>query len=256
MDEGKRTKIEPMGLSEEWAELSAVLCSPEFINSLANFLRKEKVKTILECACGDGHVLSGLAGNIESGIGIDQDDYLIGCAIKNNKNKNIKYRKADLLNLDKDPILASQTFDAVICRGNSIPNIGAWGTNPITFNPGVCQRSIEQALKQMWARVKDGGILYVDITRQEDIDKGNYRPTIKLGDVDLKGVVTLDIENKRRDVYGEGIVKDRPFKGGSSTYLITPNELQTIIYKLINPKEIWVPTEVQDTLYQVICVRK
>ena len=57
-----------MSLSEEWALLSREMYGQKFIDELAEFLQKQKVRTILECGCGDGYVLNGLAQKGFSGI--------------------------------------------------------------------------------------------------------------------------------------------------------------------------------------------
>ena len=251
-------KPEPftISLSEEWAELSAELCGPEFLKSLATFFENNGAHHVLECACGDGHVLNGLAGQGISGIGIDMDDYLIDRAAQIHNDPRIKFKKLNILDLDKDEELRNQKFDAVILRGNSITALGAWGTDKATFNPDRCQKAIEQALTTMWGKVKEGGILYLDVTRQEDIDKGGHEMKIDLGNVHLTGVITIDQAKKRRDAYGHGTVNGKPFDGGSSSYLISPDELRELVQKLLQPQKIWTPAEVKDNTYEIICVSK
>lgn len=245
-----------MSLSEEWAELSAALYGPEFIKSLANFLTAQNVKTILECACGDGHVLNGLADKIESGVGIDTDEYLIGCAKRGKHPVNITYKKVDVTDMDNDPDLRGEMFDAVMMRGNSTTSLGAWGTDKNSFSPERCDNLLREALIKMWRKVKRGGILYLDVTKQEDIDRGDHTLNLEVGSVRIVGEIIIDRKHKRRDALGHGMVRGRLFNGGTSTYLIGPGELKEIIKELLNPREIWTPTEVKDAMYEIICARK
>lgn len=251
-----KKNLHKISLSEEWAELSKSFCDPEFIHYLAKFLKNQKVSNILECACGDGHVLFGLAKEGISGVGIDTDKLLIRRAKKINSSKHIKYKNTSILSLSDDSATSTKYFDAVMCRGNSITALNSWGSTPKTFSPKKCQQAIKIGLKQMWDRVKLGGILYLDTTKQKDIDRGNYEILIKNDNLKIKGFIKIDKKYKRRDVFGYGIVNGKQFDGGSSSYLISPEELRRLIIKLLKPKKIWTPKEIQDKNYEIICVKK
>ncbi|MFA6099835.1 MAG: class I SAM-dependent methyltransferase [Patescibacteria group bacterium] len=254
--EGINIEKPSIPLSEEWAELSAAFCGPELIKSLGDFFEKNNVRTILEAACGDGHVLHGLSQTGIDCVGIDSDDYLLNRAKQINGDPKISYKKLDVTDLDKDEELRDKQFDAVMMRGNSITALGAWGTDKTTFNPEKCYQMIQATLIKMWSKVKDGGILFLDVTRQADIDQGDHEQKINLGDIHLTGVITIDQAQKRRDVFGYGTVNGEYFNGGSSSYLITPDELKTLLVELLKPQKVWQPTDVQEPLYEVICAKK
>lgn len=242
-------------LSEEWAELSAELCGPEFVKSLGGFFKSNHIRTLLECACGDGHVLRGIARDIERGVGIDTDDYLIQRARGRNQEANLIFKKMDILEMGKNDQLNNK-FDAVMLRGNSITAIGAWGTNKETFNAKRCEEMIPVVLMAMWDKLEKGGLLYLDVTKQKDIDNGNETLHLDLGNVHLVGEVAIDVERKRRDAFGYGTVNGKPFRGGSSSYLLGPHELKEILMELLHPEEIWIPGDIHDAVYEVICARK
>lgn len=246
----------PVTLSEEWATLSEALCSPEFIQSLSYFFVAQKVRSLLECACGDGFVLASIAKNIHAGIGIDSDTYLIQRAKRKHHCSNIEFKELDILRIDTEESTKRKQFDAVMLRGNSITAIGAWGSNKETFDAKKCERYIREALLKMWGKVRHNGFLYLDVNRQQDIDKGNYSLEINTDNVHLSGEISIDREYKRRDVFGHGTVNGKSFTGGSSSYLISPDELQSLINELLHPKDIWTPLEVKETTYQVLCIRK
>jgi len=247
---------EKVTLSEEWAELSTFLCKSEFINSLVNFFKAQNIKNILECACGDGYVLSGVVGDGITGVGIDNDDYLIKRAERKNSSSDIEYKKMSVLDLDANPTMSRKNFDAVMCRGNSITAFGCWGSTPETFNVEESWEAMIEGLQQMWRRIKDGGLLYLDVTKQEDIDAGNQTLAVNSGAINLKGTIVIDKDHKRRDVFGNGTINGKLFNGGSSSYLISPNELRELVIKFLKPKEIWTPKEIKDDIYEVICARK
>ena len=250
------SKKSSISLDEEWAELSAELCGPRFIKSLGDFIKSNRVQTLLECACGDGHVLNGISKIIRSGVGIDSSDYFIRRAQDQNSQPNLIFKKLDVLRIDRDDDLKNHFFDAVIMRGNSISSLGAWGTNIETFNSKRCEQAVREALIKMWGKIRDGGLLYLDVARQEDIDKGSHDFKIDIGEIHLVAQINLDIEKKRRDVFGDGMVNGKAFSGGSSSYLINPKELKDVLVELLHPMEIWSPNEVKDSMYKIICARK
>lgn len=249
-------EFETISLSEEWAELSAALCTPEYIRSLGTYFKTYGVKNILECACGDGHVLRGLGQEGLVGIGVDPDPYLFQRAQAMNKNPEISFYNLSVAELETDSALGQQQFDAVMCRGNSVTAFGAWGTTAETFDAAKSELMLRQALKIMWGRLRKNGVMYLDVTRQEDIDRGNHALRLDLGDIHIQGEITIDDQFRRRDAFGQGTVKGRSFRGGSSSLLIGPTELKQMLIGVIKPKDIWTPTEVQDAMYEIICARK
>ncbi len=51
-----------------------------------------------------------------------------------------------------------QRFDAVICRGNSLPYVDSWD-QPLT---NLAPENIQKALQQFCQMLNPGGLLYVD----------------------------------------------------------------------------------------------
>lgn len=238
-----------MSLSKEWALLSRAMYGQEFIDELSDFLHRQKVKTILECGCGDGNVLYGLALKNFEGVGIDADKEMIEKANRDNLHKNIRYKLMDWKNLYQLP----DVFDAVICRGNSI-SIVEWGKET-KFNPERIKQLIIKNIDLMLKKVKHGGLFYIDTTSQTEIDMGDHEIKINFPDISLKGKITYDWKNRIRRTYGKGIVHNEPFEGGAISYLITPKELEDII-KGFNIKKIWHPNIKNEKNYYIIYARK
>lgn len=238
-----------MSLSKEWVLLSRAMYGQEFIDELSDFLHKQKVKTILECGCGDGNILHGLALKNFEGIGIDADKEMIGMAKGYNLHKNIRYKLMDWRNLDQLP----DVFDAVICRGNSI-SIAGWGKEE-KFNSERAKQLIAKNIELMLKKVKSGGLFYIDITSQTEIDMGDHEIKIDFPDISLNAKITYDWKNRIRRTYGKGIVHNEPFEGGANSYLITPKELEDLIIGF-NIKNVWHPDIKNEKNYYVICARK
>ena len=146
--------------------ISGELYKDEFIEELANFLKVYQVKTILECGCGDGNVLYGLAKRGFKGIGIDESEEMIKLAKESHSHKNIAYRHLNWLDLNK----LKEKFDCVMCRGGSLSLVISWGREMGLFDPKSAKKSIERSIGYMVKKVKAGGIIYVDSIRNDEED--------------------------------------------------------------------------------------
>ncbi len=238
-----------ISLSEEWIALSRAMCGQELINELAEFLQNQKIKTILECGCGDGYILHGLAKNGFKGLGIDSNDKMIETALQNNTHKNIDYRKMNWLDIGK----LREDYDAVMCRGNSLILVDNWEKS--SFNKNELRANIEKSVELFFNKTKKEGLIYIDTISQREINSNGGKIELKSGDVDLKGEIKYDWDNRIRIMYGGGKVNEEDFSGCSISYLITPNELEGII-RSFNPSEIFKPNLKHEKMYEVICARK
>jgi len=239
-----------ISLSREWAALSRAMYGQEFIDELANLLRENKVRTILECGCGDGHILRGLAEQGFVGVGIDTSLEMIALALKNNQHFNISYEQMNWLDI-ADKIKAQ--FDAVMCRGNSLSAVSSWD-NP-AINPLEARKKIEESVGLFFERLKKGGLLYVDAVSQSEADRIGRVIEIKAEGVDLRGKIEYDLQNRTRRVFGEGKVLGEDFEGGSVSYLLMSDELEGIVRKL-NPSHVWRPKLEHEINYDLVCAVK
>lgn len=238
-----------ISLSREWSELSKAMYGQKFIKEFADFLKNYNIKTILECGCGDGNVLHGLAEKGFRGLGIDSDEEMIKMAVKNNYHANINYKLMSWLDLGS----FQEQFDAVICRGNSISAV-SWGTKNY-FNPEQARRLVEKGIELMLKRIKPSGLFYIDTTSQQEIENGDKQFQVIFPGIEINATITYDWENRVRKTHGKGIVHEEFFEGGSNSYLITLDELESIIISM-NPKRIWRPKLKTETNYDIICAIK
>ncbi len=239
-----------MSLSKEWALLSRAMYGQDFIDELSKFLQRQKVKTILECGCGDGNVLQGLAKKGFRGLGIDGDSEMIQMANGKHNHPNISYLHLNWLNLEN----ISEQYDCVMCRGNSLSYVLNWGKD----KKDSPKRVIESATKSiglMFNRLSLNGLLYVDTVRQEDIEVGDREIEIKYPNISLRARIEYDLERRTRRTYGEGIVLGEEFIGGGESVFITPKELEGMLEKF-KPKKIWHPDIRNEINYHVICATK
>lgn len=238
-----------MSLSKEWALLSRAMYGQEFIEELSGFLQEQKVGTILECGCGDGYILQGLARRGFSGVGIDASSEMIALALKSNQHLGITYRQMNWLDI-KD---IEEQFDAVVCRGNSLSVAASWGRQEIDIEKA--KKKIEESIGLFFQKLKNGGLLYVDTISQREMDEGGGEVEIKTENINLIGRIEYDWENKTRRTYGSGRVFGEDFSGGSIGYLLTPSELEGTV-RSFNPVRVWKPKLIHEVNYDVICARK
>ncbi|MEK6887688.1 MAG: class I SAM-dependent methyltransferase [Candidatus Aenigmatarchaeota archaeon] len=240
-----------MSLSEEWSILSGSMYGREFIDELAKLFETEGAKFILECGCGNGSVLHGLAERGFNCTGIDASSEMISLAVKHHSHPNITYKIMNWVELSK----LAMVFDVVMCRGNSLTYVNSWGIERQEFNSNAALTEIEKSLKIFFDKLKTHGMLYVDTITEDEIRRMGGPVKVDVDDVHLEGSIEHDCGNKARYVSGGGLVRGQDFYGTSVSYLLTPKELETLI-QIHRPSRIWHPEIKHEKNYHVICARK
>ncbi len=253
-----------ISLSEEWAALSRAMYGEEFIDELVNLLRENNVETILECGCGDGNILNGLAKRGFTGMGIDASPVMINMAKERSSHRNISFLECDWLDFWKDHLSKYDfKFDCVMCRGNSLGYVKTWNkkynkrmlSEPFKLTKlGLYFNKIINSIDLMFNKyLSEKGMLYIDTVSEQEINKGDQEIEINLPNIKLKA--ELIYEWGTRYVCGEGLVNGKLFKGEIISYLLEPELLEKRI-KLHNPTKIWTPKLQHETNYDVICAIK
>lgn len=236
-----------ISLSKSWAMLSRELYKDNFIQELANFLQKYNVKSILECGCGDGNVLYGLAQRGFQGVGIDGSEEMIKIAQQEHAHSNVMYQHLNWMFLDQ----IKRKFDCVICRGGSLSSVISWEESPDSFDSQQAQESIEKSIYFMTQKIKRRGILYVDAIRDNEEDFVH----IKTENVNVRGIIDYDTQNKIRYVCGGGLIYGNRSYRHTASYLLRLKELEDLI-KNQGFNQIWAPQFEHERMYQVICAQK
>jgi len=111
---------------------------------LQRTLDRHRARTILDTACGTGWHAITLAQKGYTAAGCDASPQMIEQARANAAKAQVKVRfeVADFGRLDK----FSETFDAVLCLGNSLPHL-------------LSQETLVEALRQMRGQLEKGGVL-------------------------------------------------------------------------------------------------
>jgi len=244
--------MKTISLSATWTAISSAMYDQSFINDISNLLKRQGAQKILECGCGNGHILKGLADNGFWGIGIDLDKEMIEMALKRNNHPQIRYYHMNWL----DVAQLKETFDAVMCRGNNVSVGYCWGMSSENFDPKIAREVLIKSLKEIFAVLNPDGLLYLDTTSQKEIDNNGGEKKIDVGDIHIESLISYDWSRRLRSVYGKGWVGDKYFEGTGISYLITLDELKNLIQKVCVPEKIWFPDVPSEINYQPICVKK
>ncbi len=235
-----------MTLSEEWVFLSELMYGQAFIDELAEFLRQHRVRTLLECGGGGGHILEGLARADFEGIGIDKDPLMIEIAQKRHSHSGIMFQLMDWRCIDQ---LNFQP-DAVICRGNSLPYAQSWGL----AKDDDTKELITKTLSKMLRVLKPGGLLYLDTVSAEEIRRGGGQYSVNMPGVKLMGCVRFDGLMRFTEGYGNIHGQDFRFNIGAEFY--TAEYLVQQLGSFSNIARVFTPRLVHEVNYDVICALK
>ena len=238
-----------ISLSQEWAILSRHMYGQEFIDGLAEFFRQQEIRELLECGCGDGHVLKGLAEHGFHVVGIDASSEMISMALEHNQHPDIRYQQLNWLSL----YMIDPTFDCVMCRGNSLTQCVSWERQQ--FDPHTAEKYLVKSLDLMFGKLNPGGLLYLDTISQKETDNEGGEVEFNFENFYLEGKIKHDWKTRTRRTSGRGLINGEEFSVTSCSYLIKPQEMIDLI-RLYNPSKIWTPNIPHETNYQVICARK
>ncbi len=118
-------------------------------------LKENKVKTILDCACGTGLQSIGLLKHGFTVLSSDISEDMLEQAVTNAEEFGYKINpiQADFRELDKK---LSKKFDAVICMGNSLPHL-------------LTDEEIKKALTNMYALLENKGLLIIEMRNYDEL---------------------------------------------------------------------------------------
>ncbi len=121
---------------------------------------ENKVKKILDLACGTGHHSIFFAKSGYKVTGVDLSEKMLQIARKNAKSvSGVKFIKAGFL--DVYPKLKDR-FDAVICLGNSLPHL-------------LSRRDLKKTLRNICYLLNPGGILILQNRNYDKIQRKKIR---------------------------------------------------------------------------------
>jgi len=135
-----------------------------YSNSLSFLLKEQNAKKILDCSCGTGFPAIQLAKKGFDLTCSDSSNRMLKRFKENfeKENLSIPFFNLKWKNLDS---FFNPEFDAVLCRGNSLPYCVSWEKNSVDLNKA--RKEIFVSLKNMFNLLKENGFLYVDLPPRE-----------------------------------------------------------------------------------------
>ncbi|MFH1224598.1 MAG: class I SAM-dependent methyltransferase [Candidatus Diapherotrites archaeon] len=182
-----------------------------YVKSLDALFRGGKIRKILDGSCGVGYPaieLKKLGYDLVCTDGSRQmlAQFRRNCAKEGVKIRALHARWREL------PKQFGEEFDAVMCRGNSLPYAVSWGREEVD-----CSRAkdeIARSIKAFYSVLAPGGLCYVDcspresFTPKQTIFNENFgRKKISGEDVELKWKITHDLVRHVRTWEPEAIVR-------------------------------------------------
>ncbi len=222
-----------MNLAEYWNICTQVLWDETYIEGLEELFRKYKVTSILDVAGGTGFPSIQLSQKGWGVAYVDGSSEMVEFFQKRCKGLSLIIPTYHLSwqNLDRLP----GKYDAVMCRGNSLIYSDSWGGD---LNPARVLSHIKAALTAFHAKLKGGGILYVDITNRSEFEKPQPVTECIAGKkvegktVDITWTFSHDEERKVRKWLSNSTIGDKTCTFGSDSYLMTPDELRDLLIEV------------------------
>jgi len=236
-----------ISLMTEWITLSETLYGEAYVDELSDLLRQHDVKTVLECGCGGGHVLYGLAKQGFSCVGVDDCAEAIESANRRYTHPNLRYLHRNWLDT---PDLG--TSDSVICRGNSLSCVASWDGR---LDHKKAEDAIRGSIKCFSDRLREGGLLYLDTTSESEIQSGGRTIQVDSGSFHLTGRTKNELETRTRRTWGDGEIDGERFSVRSISYLITPDDIIGSL-QACGMHTVWNPHLRTEPNYQIICAIK
>jgi len=173
-----------------------------YAGSLSKILKENNSDKILDCSCGTGFPSIQLAKNDFNLTCSDASNKMLSGFKKNMEKQSLLIPTFNLKWKHLDSFF-KQEFDAVLCRGNSLPYCVSWEKNSVDLNKAG--KEILVSLRNMFNVLKKGGMLYIDLSPREAFSPLNTTFIHKFGPKIIDGKkIVLDwkiqhfLEEKRR----------------------------------------------------------
>ncbi|MFH1663340.1 MAG: class I SAM-dependent methyltransferase [archaeon] len=141
-----------------------------YAESISELLKEQGAKKILDCSCGTGFPSIQLA---KRGFNVTASD--ASSRMLSRFRKNMEKEKLSIpffkLKWNKLDSFFDSGFDAVLCRGNSLPYAVSWEKNSVDLEKA--RKEIFVSLKNMFNLLKENGFLYVDLSPRESFSPLN-----------------------------------------------------------------------------------
>jgi len=246
-----------LDIAQLWEICIHFLWDQTLTESLDQLLHQAGSKTILDCAGGTGFPCLDLRRKGWDITYSDGSQAMFACFQKKLDQAGLQM-PCFLADWRRLTSVVPRHFDAVFCRGNSLPYVDSWD-RPLAE---LAMEHIQRALEEFYQMLNPGGLLYIDTAGNQEFNQTAYPASWDLGEkkidghtIGLQWSTDLDYSRMIRTWSVEVVVDGQHFQFSHQGYLLTPDELQQRLGRVgfhdVRPTEI--PGE---NWYEVILCRK
>lgn len=178
--------------------LDAVTCRDSLVESLESIIKPYRLGTVLDCSVGTGF---GVIDLIRTGYNIvcsDACNDMLGRFSQNALKDRVQTKPLKLIWSDLGYKLP-ESFDLVLCRGNSIVYSDMWESHQTVSDLS----SVKNAISGIFKAVKNGGCLYIDIPSDKHF---NFDAPLII-EHDEKSVNCLPVRVKEKITHDRNLLK-------------------------------------------------
>jgi 2-polyprenyl-3-methyl-5-hydroxy-6-metoxy-1,4-benzoquinol methylase len=180
-----------------WETALQFMYDDQYLLSLDRLFRENKVRRVLDCSCGVGFPAIGLKERGYDVVCADADEKMLRRFYRNCLSRGVKI-EARKLRWEELSSNFAEEFDCVLCRGNSLPYAVSWVDSKADVTKALPE--IEKALKNMFAVLKPGGILYVDSTPREALTPRHTAFVERFGCMKINGKTIEMVWHMKHDL--------------------------------------------------------
>ncbi|MGD8173277.1 class I SAM-dependent methyltransferase [Vibrio sp. TRT 21S02] len=179
--------------------LDAVTCRDTLVDSLESIIKPYRFGSVLDCSVGTGF---GVIDLIRTGYNIVCSDACKDMLRRFSENALIDDVQTSPLKIQWDELgyKLPESFDLVLCRGNSIVYSDMWESHQSVSD----LNSVKKAINGIYKAIKNGGCLYIDIPSDKHFNFDDplviehEEKTINCIPVHVKEKITHDEEMMKR----------------------------------------------------------
>ena len=204
------------------------------VDSLEQILQKYRVKNILDCCGGTGFPSLELCRRGWDVTYADGNEAMHSMFVKKMTRADITMPHHTVWWQNLLTQFALNSFDALLCRGNSLPYANSWQRQCSSFsNAGV-----KASLQNFWQALKPDGVLYVDTANQQEfeLDESEFplermAGNKKIGshEVSLSWSIRHLRELKMRIWTNRLMIDGETYTFSEFAYLLSPEELRGLL---------------------------
>lgn len=215
-----------------WDISLAFLYDQLFVDSLAGLLKQLGVSKILDCSCGTGFPALALK---QLGFDVWATDGSAAMVDKMREKMRAEGVEVPQRVLQWEDLSGlNQTFDVVLCRGNSFIYVDSWDDGSKLDTKEFLARG-QRALEAMYGTLRTGGHLYIDMPSRREYESGDEvfedlgRRTVDGKAMSMSWLVKHDWVKRVRSVRSTRTVDGQIYEHDYYSFLLKHEEMKALL---------------------------